>query len=157
MVSVTFQPYVGWREVGSRDEDSWLVCGLQQLREFVGYSVDEILLGVLVTFTTLYLLLIGEFVYSARSPNSSQGALVCDFLAGALYVTVITRLLGVADTIKDANQRVVAVLAYFVYTSTAVFVATLRTNQKEVVSVGKRKQIDPVSYTHLTLPTICSV
>ena len=72
MVSVTFQPYVGWREVGSRDEDSWLVCGLQQLREFVGYSVDEILLGVLVTFTTLYLLLIGEFVYSERSPGSGH-------------------------------------------------------------------------------------
>lgn len=134
MVSVTFQPYVGWREVGSRDEDGWLVCGLQQLREFVGYSVDQILLGVLVTFTTLYLLLIGEFVYSERSPDSGQGALVCDFFAGALYVTVLTRLLGVADTITDANQRVVAVLAYFVYTSTAVFVATLRTSQKAVDS-----------------------
>lgn len=56
MVSVTFQPYVGWRDVGSREEDGWLVCGLQSfLREFVGYSVDQVLLALLVTFSTPYL------------------------------------------------------------------------------------------------------
>ena len=44
MISVTFQPYVGWRDVGSREKDGWLVCGVQSLlREFVGYSVDQVL------------------------------------------------------------------------------------------------------------------
>ena len=88
------------------------------------------LLALLVTFTTLYLFLIGEFVYSERQPSSAAGALICDFFAGTCYVTVITRLLGVADSIKDSHQRTVAVLAYFVYTSTATFVATLRSGSK---------------------------
>ena len=55
---------------------------------------------------------------------------MCDFFAGTCYVTVITRLLGVADSIQDSHQRTVAVLAYFVYTSTATFVATLRSGDK---------------------------
>ena len=137
--SVGFQPYVGWRTTGSRDDDSWLLCAVQGfMREFVGYSVDEVLLALLVTFTTFYLLVLGEFVYSERNPESVAGAVVCEFFAGTCYVTVVTRLLGVADTVDDNNQRVVAVLALFVYTSTATFVATLRTggkNAKENVQI----------------------
>jgi len=46
-VSVAFQPYVGWRELGSREEDSWLLCFLQGLSEFVGITVDQVpLLGL---------------------------------------------------------------------------------------------------------------
>jgi len=47
-VSVAFQPYVGWRELGSREEDSWLVCFMQGfLSEFVGITVDQVpLLGL---------------------------------------------------------------------------------------------------------------
>lgn len=55
-----------------------------------------------------------------------MGAAICDFCAGTCYVSVVTRLLSVADSIQDSHQRTVAVLAYFVYTSTATFVATLR-------------------------------
>ena len=47
-MSVAFQPYVGWRELGSREEDSWLLCFLQGfLSEFVGITVDQVpLLGL---------------------------------------------------------------------------------------------------------------
>ena len=131
--SVGFQPYVGWRTTGSRDDDSWLLCAVQGfMREFVGYSVDEVLLALLVTFDRLLSARARRVCLLGRNPESTAGAVVCEFFAGTCYVTVVTRLLGVADSIDDNNKRVVAVLALFVYTSTATFVATLRKGGENV-------------------------
>ena len=57
-----------------------------------------------------------------------------------------------ADSIQDSHQRTVAVLAYFVYTSTATFVATLRSGDKVTKNCQVRMSVDSVDSAVLHLP-----
>lgn len=124
--AIIFHPSVPWLGE-SRDEDQWLVKYLTTvLPEALVANVGAIVLYLLLAYVAVYLLLVGEFVYSERDPHNLMGSIVSDIFAGTFYVSVVARLLMAADESEFRAQRVMAVLALLAFMSTATFVATLR-------------------------------
>ena len=113
------------------------------LPEFLTANVFEVLGSLLIAFCSLYLFLIGEFVYSERTPGHPMAAVVCDLFAGAVYTTVVARLLRVAVETALQSVRVVALLALFVYCSTATFVGTLGVDESKQLASQQQVKFLP--------------
>ena len=124
--AIIFHPSVPWLGE-ARDEDQWLAEYLTTvLPEALVANVGAIVLYLLLAYVAVYLLLLGEFVYSERDPHNLMGSIISDILAGTFYVSVVARLLMAADESAERGQRVMAVLALLAFMSTATFVTTLR-------------------------------
>ena len=132
-MAIVFHPAMPWLERGTRPEDEKLTVALQQVvPEFLVGHVSGILVGVLLAFTVIYLLLVGEFVYSDRTPSDAMAVVVCEFFAGTCYPLVVARLFVLAANSSAAAKggRTCAMLLFFVYSTTASFLVTLRGEQQ---------------------------
>ena len=132
--AVLFHPLVPWVEEAG-DEERPLAAWLRRvLPEFLvnDDTRSDIVLGGLLVFVTLYILLLGELIYSERDPHRTMGSLCCDIFAGSLYVGVVARLLAAADTADLRSERTAAVLGLLAYMTTAIFVASLRGESGEL-------------------------
>ena len=73
--AIIFHPSVPWLGE-SRDEDQWLVKYLTTvLPEALVANVGAIVLYLLLAYVAVYLLLVGEFVYSERDPHNLMGSI----------------------------------------------------------------------------------
>jgi len=142
--AILFTSSMPWVENGSRPEDEPLVELLSAvLPQFLAGSIDEILVGTLMAFTTIYTLSIGAFIFLQQAPSS----VVCELFAGTFYTFTVSRLMSIAYHTDLYARRTVFMLALFAYSSTATFVATLRgelvereIERNEAVAVAEEKK-----------------
>ena len=78
---------------------------------------------VLLVLVFFYLLLLGDLVYQKRSPSATSSAIVCEFFAGTCFVTVVGRLLRIANTLDNqtpahALARVLCTVGVFLFATT---------------------------------------
>ena len=78
---------------------------------------------VLLVLVFFYLLLLGDLVYQKRSPSATSSAIVCEFFAGTCFVTVVGRLLRIANTLDNQTPahtlaRVLCTMAVFLFATT---------------------------------------
>jgi len=102
------------------------------LPEFLVGSLTDVLLAGLIVVALVYMILLGEFVYSERRPSDPMATVVCEFFAGTCYTTVVARFFSLATGVESSRRgaRTVSILLFFVYSTTATFVATLRGEQQ---------------------------
>ena len=132
LASVCFHSNIPWKQYGARTSDNDIADFLQAVlpQALVGAFLDgasNTWLVVLVSYCAAYVMATGWVVYTRKSPASLSMAFVCDGLAGALYTTVVGRLLLSAFNLENNDfGRVLAMLGFFGFSTTAVFVATMR-------------------------------
>lgn len=126
--AIIFHPRIPWLMQGGGDAFS---DSLQNfLPRFIAGSFTDLLITVLLLLVTIYVLMIGEFVYAERPPSSPNAVVIREFFAQTCYVFVAGRLVSVAGGPGVApGGRMVAMLAFFVFCTTATFVASLRDEQ----------------------------
>ena len=97
------------------------------------------LLVILLFIVAGYLILLGDIVYQSRPPLSATSAVACELVAGALFTTVTGRLLLIAGNLEPDMHvaRMVAMLFFFLFATTATFVAVMR-YQKDSVNTRRR-------------------
>jgi hypothetical protein len=152
--SVSFHPSLPWRRSGSREQDEAPLAFLSGFlsEALIGQLYEGFqtaILVMLLVIVALYLLLLGDIVYQKRKPSSVGSAIVCEFMAGTLFTTVVGRLLRAAFTLDNdipgnTFARFLAAIAVFLFATTAVFVAVLRVNtvRANAEKEGKKKGAD---------------
>ena len=132
LASVCFHQSIPWTTSGARLSDRPTVRGLQAFfPQFLsGLLADDsaVVLSLLLTVVLGYILLLGHIVQSQYPPTHLLFAVASDLIAGACYATIVGRLLLCAFSLprEARGARVIAMLGLFGFSTTAVFVATMR-------------------------------
>ena len=132
--AVCFHSKLPWREQGTMSDDEPTASWLQTvLPEFLVGRVDDLLYGanisillILLGVVAIYLCLLGDVVHQKKSPFEPTATVACELLAGTLFTTVTGRLLVISGGRIHPVLRAIAMIAAFLFATTATFVATMR-------------------------------
>ena len=98
------------------------------------FADDRLLFGFCVAAVSTFALLVGDTIYSRRSPSSAIGTLLYEGLAGVMYLTILASLLRLATVAYDSGCQVVVLLGVLLYSTPAVFVSVYRGDQRKFSS-----------------------